>query len=142
MGRADVLVVRIELWPFGDSRRLPAIEALTIVNVGRLEGDRCRYEARCDDKVALVVHDRADGPVVLLARALVALGFASGAPAPTSLRRLEPAGRAVEGGDARDVPPRQPSRRPLGQAAKVMRQGERDGRARGARPVRSPEVDP
>jgi hypothetical protein len=140
MGRDDVLVVRIELWPFGDSRRLRAIEALTIVNVGRLEGGRCRYEARCDDKVALVVHERADGPVVLLARVLAALGFASTAPAPTSLGDLEPAGRAVEGGDARDVPPRQPSRRPLGQPTNVIRRPEREARARGADQPRSPDA--
>jgi hypothetical protein len=68
-----VIVVRIELWPFGDSRRLMALDELTIVNVGTLEGSRCRYEVRLGDEVAILVHDRGDGAAALAAAALAVL---------------------------------------------------------------------
>jgi hypothetical protein len=72
-----VIVVRVELWPFGDSRNLRTIEELTIVNVGRIEGDRCRYEARLDGRLVELEHDRSDGALVLVTRALSALGCRS-----------------------------------------------------------------
>lgn|GEM_PF-4603303 len=68
-----MIVVRIELWPYGDSRSLMALEELTIVNIGTAEGSRCRYEARLGAAVALLVHDPEDGPVDLATAALNAL---------------------------------------------------------------------
>jgi len=68
-----VIVVRIELSPFGETRRRTALEELTIVNVGTLEGGRCRYEARLRAEVALLVDDREEGPVALAAAAMTVL---------------------------------------------------------------------
>lgn len=93
-------VVRIELWPFGDSRRLMALEELTIVNVGTLEGNRCRDEARLGTDVALLVHDREDGPVALAAAAMtVLLGGSNSLPAEarTEQRNSRTTAPAAEG---------------------------------------------
>lgn len=68
-----MLVIRIELWPGGDARRLRSIELLTIVNVGWLDDERCRYEVRLGEDLARVKHRRSDGAVALTARALSAV---------------------------------------------------------------------
>jgi hypothetical protein len=50
-----------------------ALDELTIVNVGTLEGSRCRDEVRLGDEVAILVHDRRDGAAALAAAALAVL---------------------------------------------------------------------
>jgi hypothetical protein len=72
-----VLVVRVELWPFGDPRTLRQIALLGIVNVGPGPEGRHVYEARCEGRVVRLVHERAAGPLVLVARAIAALAEGS-----------------------------------------------------------------
>jgi hypothetical protein len=68
-----MIVVRVELWPFGDSRPLRQIAILGIVNVGPECDGWHAYEVRCDGKVAPLRHRRPDGALVLVARAIAAL---------------------------------------------------------------------
>lgn len=68
-----MLVVRVEIWPSGDSRAQRQIEALTIVNVGPAGPGWHAYEARHDGGVALVRHRQVEGALVLVARAINAL---------------------------------------------------------------------
>jgi hypothetical protein len=68
-----MLVVRIEIWPGGDSRAQRQIEALTIVNIGPAGVGWHAYEARHDGGVAPVRHRQAEGALVLVARAIDAL---------------------------------------------------------------------
>lgn len=68
-----MLVVRVEIWPGGDSRYLQQIEALTIVNIGSVDDGKHTYEVRCDDRFAETVHRRGDGALALVARAIAAL---------------------------------------------------------------------
>jgi hypothetical protein len=109
-----VIVVRIELWPFGDSRRLLALEELTIVNVGSIGGSRCRYEARLGDDVALLVHDREDGPVALAAAALGLLAHGTRVALSPGVGIVEPCELSSEAGDPQPPAPleiRQQARR-------------------------------
>ncbi len=74
-----MIVVRVELWPRGDSRTLRQIELLSIVNVGlgpAVDG-RHTYEARRKGLIARLHHDQADGALVLVARAIDALAAGS-----------------------------------------------------------------
>ena len=68
-----MLVVRVEIWPGGDSRAQRQIEALTIVNVGSAEPGWHAYETRHDGRLAHVRHRQGDGALVLIARAIDAL---------------------------------------------------------------------
>ncbi len=68
-----MLVLRLEIWPFGDARRVQAIEQLTITNVGWIDDERCLYEVRLGDRMCRVRHRRADGAVVLGKLALTAI---------------------------------------------------------------------
>jgi hypothetical protein len=68
-----MLVVRVEIWPGGDSRGQRQIEALTIVNVGVAEQGWHAYEIRHDGRLAQVRHRQVDGALVLVARAINAL---------------------------------------------------------------------
>jgi hypothetical protein len=70
-----MLVVRVEIWPGGDSRAQRQIEALTIVNVGLAEPGWHAYETRHDGRLAHVRHRQVDGALVLVARAIHALGL-------------------------------------------------------------------
>ncbi|HYK95255.1 MAG TPA: hypothetical protein VE011_05215 [Candidatus Dormibacteraeota bacterium] len=71
------MIVRIELWPGGDPRPLRQIAILGIVNVG-LGGDgQHEYEARYEGRITRLSHDRADGALVLVARAIDALAEGS-----------------------------------------------------------------
>lgn len=70
-----MLVVRVEIWPGGDSRAQRQIEALTIVNVGSAEPGWHAYETRHDGRLAQVRHRQGDGALVLVARAIDALGL-------------------------------------------------------------------
>jgi hypothetical protein len=65
-----MLVARIELWPYGDSRALRQIAAVTIVNVGYDEDGYHAYEARSEARVVRLRHRRADGPLTLLRLAI------------------------------------------------------------------------
>ena len=68
-----MLVVRVEIWPGGDSRRLSQIEALTVVNVGLVEDGKHAYEVRSAGRFAQTVHRQSDGALALVARAIAAL---------------------------------------------------------------------
>lgn len=71
-----MIVVRVELWPHGDSRRLKPLAQLTISNTERTAPDdptRLVYLARLGDQTTLVAHRRDDGILVLVAMALAAL---------------------------------------------------------------------
>jgi hypothetical protein len=68
-----MLVVRVEIWPGGDSRAQRQIEILTIVNVGPSGAGWHAYEARSDGGVAHVRHRQIDGALALVARAIDAL---------------------------------------------------------------------
>jgi hypothetical protein len=70
-----VIVVRVEIWPKGDSRSLRQIESLTIVNLGPADDGLHAYEARGQDRVARLTHRRTDGALVLVARAIEALEY-------------------------------------------------------------------
>lgn len=72
-----MLVVRVEIWPGGDPRPLRQIAVLCIVNVGPESDGRFAYEARNDGRIARLVHDRADGALTLVARAIDALAGGS-----------------------------------------------------------------
>ena len=72
-----MIVVRVELWPGGDSRPLRQIAILGIVNIGP-EGDgRHAYEARLEGRIARLAHAQADGALALVARAIDALAEGS-----------------------------------------------------------------
>lgn len=82
-----MIVVRVELWPGGDSRPLRQIAILGIVNVGA-EGDgRHAYEARFEGRMTRLSHDRADGALALVARAIDA--FADGSEPDPRASRLD-----------------------------------------------------
>lgn len=68
-----MIVVRVELWPGGDPRPLRQIAILGIVNVGPAAGGRHAYEVRSDGRITRLSHDRADGALALVARAIDAL---------------------------------------------------------------------
>lgn len=68
-----MIVVRVELWPGGDPRPLRQIAILGIVNVGLEPDGRHAYEARFDGRITRLSHDRADGALALVARAIDAL---------------------------------------------------------------------
>jgi hypothetical protein len=72
-----VIVVRVELWPFGDPRPLRQIAILGIVNVGPDGDGRHSYEVRFEGRVTRLSHDRADGVLALVARAIDALAEGS-----------------------------------------------------------------
>lgn len=68
-----MLVVRVELWPGGDSRVLRQIAATTIVNVGRTRGAKHHYEVRSLGLLAEVRHLQSDGALKLVERSIAAL---------------------------------------------------------------------
>jgi len=68
-----VIVVRVELWPGGDPRPLRQIAILGIVNVGPDGKGRHSYEARFEGRITRLSHNRADGALALVARAIEAL---------------------------------------------------------------------
>lgn len=68
-----MIVVRVELWPGGDPRPLRQIAILGIVNVGPEPDGRQAYEARFEGRITRLSHQRADGALVLVARAIEAL---------------------------------------------------------------------
>lgn len=68
-----MLVVRVEIWPGGDSRYLQQIEALTIVNIGEFDEGKHAYEVRCGDRFVETSHRQRDGALALVARAIAAL---------------------------------------------------------------------
>jgi hypothetical protein len=72
-----MIVVRVELWPHGDPRPLRQIALLGIVNVGRDGDGRHTYEARFEGRITRLSHDRADGALALVARAIAALAEGS-----------------------------------------------------------------
>jgi hypothetical protein len=72
-----VIVVRVEIWPFGDPRPLRQIALLGIVNVGPSGDGRHTYEAHFEGRITRVSHKRADGALVLVARAIDALAEGS-----------------------------------------------------------------
>jgi hypothetical protein len=72
-----MLIVRLEIWPRGDARALRQIAALSITNVGAASDGEHLYEVRSEGRIAQCRHSRADGPLVLLSRALAALQTAS-----------------------------------------------------------------
>lgn len=72
-----MIIVRVELWPGGDPRSLRQIELLSIVNVGPDADGRHSYEARHDGRIARLRHDRADGALALVARAIESLAEGS-----------------------------------------------------------------
>ena len=86
-----VIVIRMELWPNGDSRRLQHLEVATMTHLDA-RGPECRYVVR-RGVAAEFVHVRSDGAWTLLERAIAALdatnpvdddaGFARRRPAPT-----------------------------------------------------------
>jgi hypothetical protein len=80
-----VIVVRVELWPGGDPRPLRQIAILGIVNVGLEPEGRHAYEARYDGRITRLSHDRADGALALVARAIDALAEGS-EPDPQATR--------------------------------------------------------
>lgn len=81
-----MIIVRVELWPGGDPRTLRQIELLSIVNVGHDGLGRHSYEARHDGRIVSLSHDRADGALALVARAIEALAEGSEAdPRATGL---------------------------------------------------------
>jgi hypothetical protein len=72
-----VIVVRVELWPGGDPRPLRQIAILGIVNVGPDGEGRHSYEARLGGRITRLSHNRADGALALVARAIEALALGS-----------------------------------------------------------------
>lgn len=68
-----MLIVRVELWPRGDSRSLQQIELISIVNVGESHDGIYEYEARGNGDVVRLRHRRTDGALPLVARAIRAL---------------------------------------------------------------------
>jgi hypothetical protein len=80
-----MIVVRIELWPLGDPRPLRQIAILGIVNVGPEPDGRDSYEARFEGRITRLSHDRADGALALVARAIDALANGS-EPDPRAAR--------------------------------------------------------
>jgi hypothetical protein len=68
-----MIVVRIEIWPGGDSRGLREIDRLTIVNVGPDRKCWFVYEARHQADVARLRHRRQQGVDALLTKAFAAL---------------------------------------------------------------------
>jgi hypothetical protein len=72
-----MIVVRVELWPYGDPRPLRQIALLGIVNVGPDGDGRHAYEARFEGRITRLSHDRADGALALVARAIDALAQGS-----------------------------------------------------------------
>lgn len=89
-----MLVVRVEIWPGGDSRVLRQIDVLTIVNVGLAEHGEHAYEARRGDGLANIRHRQSDGALALVARAIDALGAASGDVSERRDRKPERSTRA------------------------------------------------
>jgi hypothetical protein len=80
-----MLVVRVEIWPGGDPRAVRQIAMLGVTNIGQFADGWHLYEARLDGRVANVRHRRADGPLVLVTRAIAAL-----------VERSEPDDRSLE----------------------------------------------
>lgn len=72
-----MIVVRVELWPYGDPRPLRQIALLGIVNVGPDGDGRHAYEARFEGRITRLSHDRTDGALALVARAIHALAEGS-----------------------------------------------------------------
>jgi hypothetical protein len=67
-----MIVVRIELWPGGDSRDLKVLDQITITNIGdsKILSGVTRYEVRHGDRTELIHHRRPQGALVLASRAL------------------------------------------------------------------------
>jgi hypothetical protein len=72
-----MIVVRVELWPGGDPRPLHQIAILAIVNVGRERRGFHAYEARAEGRMVRLRHRQSDGPLILVAKAIRALGKAT-----------------------------------------------------------------
>lgn len=101
-----MIIVRVELWPGGDARTLRQIEVLSIVNVGPDDDGRHSYEARHDGRIVSLSHDRANGALALVARALEALGEGSEAdPRATGLDDPDANVRAWRRGLRTTMPP-------------------------------------
>jgi hypothetical protein len=67
-----MLVIKIELWPFGDASRCRLIDEVRVWNTGGPDA-ACRYIVQYGSHKAAIRHDRSRGAMALVARALAKL---------------------------------------------------------------------